>query len=171
MLDKRSADSSSPLVDGASTTADTARADDDGMASAATAARNAAARSHNPQSRVAHTDAEGDQQRTLRRMIDMLDANGLALVIALAYARLGRGDRRHVQRADVELLRRLARQAHDLDASLIEHRDERRRVGERRGAISPEAANTAGWANRLADALDALLDGIPSESLPREDRS
>jgi hypothetical protein len=112
MLDKRpGADGSSPLVDGASTTADTARADDDGMTSAGTAARGAVGRSGMARTPLAQAAAEADQQTTLRRLVDTLDANGLALVIALAYARLGRSDRRNVQRADVELLRRLARQA------------------------------------------------------------
>jgi len=156
MLDRPpGAEGSNPLVDRASTTADTARADDDGMASDATRVRSA-------------TEAESDQRSRLRHIIDSLGANDLALVIALAYARLRGDDRINVQRADVELLRRLARQAHDFDSRLIEHADERRRVGERRGAISPEAANTAEWANRLADALDALLDGVREGSRARE---
>ena len=168
MLDNKSGtDGASPLVDGASSTADTARADNDGMASPATAERGRAAPTGTTRSPVASAGAEQDQQRALRRMIDGLDANGLAMVISLAYAHLDRADPRNVQRADVELLRRLARQAHDFDASLIEHDDERRRAGERRGAISPEAATTAGWANRLAYALDALLDGTPGPPAAR----
>jgi hypothetical protein len=95
----------------------------------------------------------------LRRTIATLDAESLTEVIALAYARLKPDDARKVRPPDVALLRQLAGQAHDFDSSLIEHADQRRRVGERRSPISPEAAHTAEWANRLADALDSLVTG------------
>jgi hypothetical protein len=101
---------SRPLVDDASTTADTERADDDGMASVASTATT-----------------------------DTLDANGLALVIP-------------------SLTRRWAAPT---------------------GAIfsAPTSSScgasraTAGWANRLADALNALLGGIETAPLPGEGRS
>lgn len=103
------------------------------------------------------SSAGNGQLRELRRAIATLDADGLAEVIALAYARLEQDDPRTVRKSDIALLRRLARQAHDFDSSLIEHAAQRRRVGERRGMVAPEAAHTAEWANRLADALDSLV--------------
>jgi hypothetical protein len=54
------------------------------------------------------------------------------------------------------MLRRLAVQARTLNSSLLDHAAERRLVGERRGRVSPEASNTAHWAERLAAALETL---------------
>ena len=153
---------SRPLIDRASNAADTARADDDGM--------HAPSASGTSRDRVAQEQTANDQLRDVRRAIAVLDADSLVEVIGLAYGRLGHDDPRRVRCADVELLRRLAQQAHAFDSSLIEHADQRRRVGERRGKVSPEAAHTAEWANRLADALDSLVSGRASKPVSDDAR-
>jgi len=124
-----------------------ARADDDGMPSASTSAQANAA------SRSAHNDAAEALQHTIAG----LDADGLSAAMAMANARLDQHDPRKIREDDVKMLHRLAGQAHDFDSFLIEHADARRRVGEHRGPVSPEAAHTAEWATRLTVALDALF--------------
>lgn len=150
-----------PLIDRASNLADTARADDDGMRSSSA--------SETSLGRVAH-EQTNDQMPELRRTIAALDADSLVEMIGLAYARLEHDDARKIRRPDIELLRRLAHQAHDFDSSLMEHADQRRRVGEPRGKVSPEAAHTAEWANRLADALDPLVSGEASKRVSDDAR-
>lgn len=64
------------------------------------------------------------------------------------------------------MLQRLSEQASDVNATMVEHAAERRKVGERRGRISPEAGNTAQWAARLAAALESMLQ-TPRAASPR----
>lgn len=85
------------------------------------------------------------------------DADQLVEARALSNAALPDEDFRKIRPDDVRMLRRLAGQARSLTASLTEHAAERRSVGERGGRISPEAGDTARWAERLVGALEAIL--------------
>lgn len=85
------------------------------------------------------------------------DADQLVEARALSNAALPDEDFRKIRLDDVRMLRRLAGQARSLNTSLTDHAAERRSLGERRGRISPEAGNTAHWAERLAGALEATL--------------
>lgn len=84
-------------------------------------------------------------------------ADDLVEIIARANAALPDTDSRKIRSEEVAMLRRLASQASAFNARLVEHATERRAVGERRRPVSPESANTATWAARLADALEALV--------------
>jgi hypothetical protein len=85
------------------------------------------------------------------------DADQLVAVMALSNAALPDEDSRKIRTDDVRMLRRLAGQARSLSTSLIEHAAGRRSVGERPARVSPEAGDTARWAERLAGALEAVL--------------
>jgi hypothetical protein len=89
--------------------------------------------------------------------ISTADADQLVELMALSNAALPDEDPRKIRAEDVRMLRRLAGQARNLSTSLIAHRAERRAMGERRGRISPEAGDTARWAERLVGALEATL--------------
>jgi hypothetical protein len=132
---------------GISGNTDHARADDDGMASMAfaePAIRSVPAR-------------ERDALQAVRAVVENLSPGALGALISLANARLPDGDPRKIRLAEVRSLRRLASQAHELDASLIGHAEDRRRVGEQRGDVAPEAANTALWTDRLIRALEGIV--------------
>jgi hypothetical protein len=111
----------------------------------------------------AHTPPSGAQRResdVLRAVEPILAAaadDDLVEIIARANAALPDTDRRKILGQEVDMLRRLASQARAFNANLVQHASERRAVGERRGHVSPESANTAAWAGRLADALEALI--------------
>jgi len=106
--------------------------------------------------------------------ISTADADQLVELMALSNAALPDEDPRKIRAEDVRMLRRLAGQARNLSTSLIAHRAERRAVGERRGHISPEAGDTARWAERLVGALEATLslagDTAASHDEGRSDR-
>ena len=101
----------------------------------------------------------GDSEavRAVTRILAGASADDVVEILARANAALPETDPRKVSRSDVDLLRRLADQARAFNATLVEHAAERRAVGERRRAVSPESANTAAWAGRLADALATLV--------------
>ena len=111
----------------------------------------------------AHTLPSGAQRResdVLRAVEPILAAaadDDLVEIIARANAALPDTDRRKILGHEVDMLRRLASQARAFNANLVQHASERRAVGERRGHVSTESANTAAWAGRLADALEALI--------------
>ena len=123
------------------------RADDDGMAGSI--ATEPAIRSVPPQ--------EQDSLRAIRGMVEQLSPAGLGALIALANGRLDDRDPNKIRLAEVKSLRRLASQAHALDSSMIDHALERRTLGDKRGDISPEAANTALWSDRLIRALEGIV--------------
>ena len=100
---------------------------------------------------------ESDVVRAVEPILAAAADDDLVEIIARANAALPDTDPRKIRSDEVDMLRRLASQARALYASLVEHAAERRAVGERRGRVSPESANTATWAGRLADALDALV--------------
>jgi hypothetical protein len=81
----------------------------------------------------------------------------LVEIIARANASLPDTDLRKIRGVEVAMLRRLAGQARAFSANLIQHAAERRALGDARGPVSPESANTAAWAGRLADALEPLI--------------
>jgi len=85
------------------------------------------------------------------------DADQLVELMALSNAALADEDFRKIRPDDVRMLRRPAGQARSLNTSLTDHAAERRSLGERRGRISPEAGDTARWAERLVGALEATL--------------
>lgn len=109
------------------------------------------------------TPPPGAQQResySVRAIEPILSAgtdDDLVETIARANAALPDTDPRKIRSDDVHMLRRLAGQASDFNANLVQHAAERRAIGERRGHVSPESANTAAWAGRLADALEAVV--------------
>lgn len=93
----------------------------------------------------------------VRAWIRTADADQLVELMALSNAALPDEDFRKIRPDDVRMLRRLAGQARSLNTSLTDHAAERRSLGERRGRISPEAGDTARWAERLVGALEATL--------------
>lgn len=104
--------------------------------------------------------AEGRQSDVVRAVEPLLAGatdDDLVEIIARASAALPDTDPRKIRSDDVEMLRRLAAQARAFNATLVEHAAERRAVGERRGRVSPESADTAAWAGRLANALEAVV--------------
>jgi hypothetical protein len=92
----------------------------------------------------------------MRALLASADADQLSELRTRANAALPDDDPRKIHADDVRMLRRLAGQARTFSASLLEHAAERRLVGERRGRVSPEAGDTARWAERLSAALEAL---------------
>jgi hypothetical protein len=96
------------------------------------------------------------------------DADQLVAAMALSNAALPDEDSRKIRADDVRMLRRLAGQARNLTTTMTQHAAERRSLGERRGRISPEAGDTARWAERLVNALEATLslggDTEPSQT-------
>jgi len=95
--------------------------------------------------------------RTVASMLASGTADELVEIIRRANGALPDPDPRKFRRHEVDMLRRLAGQAHEFNANLVEHAAERRAVGERRRPVSPESANTAAWAAHLADALETLI--------------
>ena|SRR5690242_16307065 len=105
--------------------------------------------------------------RTRRHRADVLRAvspilaaaapDDLVAIMARANASLPHTDGRKIRGVEVAMLRRLAGQARAFSANLIQHAAERRALGDARGPVSPESANTAAWAGRLADALEPLV--------------
>lgn len=93
----------------------------------------------------------------MQALLASADADQLSELIAAANAALPDGDERKICRDDVRMLRRLAGQARTFSDSLLEHAAERRSAGERRAIVSPEAGNTARWAERLAGALETVV--------------
>jgi len=93
----------------------------------------------------------------VRAWIRTADADQLVELMALSNAALPDEDSRKIRPDEVRMLRRLAGQARSLNTSLTDHAAERRSLGERRGRISPEAGDTARWAERLVGALEATL--------------
>jgi len=96
--------------------------------------------------------------------LDDPDPAELLAVIARANAALPDTDPRKIRPEDVAMLQRLSEQASDINDTMVEHAAERRKVGERRGRVSPEAGNTAQWAARLAAALASMLETPPAAS-------
>jgi hypothetical protein len=100
---------------------------------------------------------EQDTLRAIRDIVETLSPASLGALIALANGKLDDRDPRKVRLAEVKSLRRLASQAHALDSTMIEHAVDRRSLGEKRDDISPEAANTALWTDRLVLALEGIV--------------
>ena len=123
------------------------RADDDGMA---------APFASEPAIREVPVH-EQDSLRAIRTIIETLSPASLAALVSLANGRLPDRDPRKVRPAEVKSLRRLAAQAHALDASMIGHAVDRRVRGDQPADISPEAANTASWSDRLIRALEGIV--------------
>lgn len=98
-----------------------------------------------------------DSLRAIRPVVETLSPAGLAALMSLANGRLDDGDPRKLRSAEIKSLRRLATQAHALDASMLGHAVDRRLLGEDRADISPEAANTALWTDRLIRALEGIV--------------
>jgi len=93
----------------------------------------------------------------MRSLLASADVDQLSELRTRANAALPDDDPRKIHADDVRMLRRLAGQARTFSTSLLEHAAERRLAGERRGRVSPEAGNTARWAERLSAALEALM--------------
>jgi hypothetical protein len=100
---------------------------------------------------------EQDALRAIRDIVETLSPASLGALIALANGKLDDRDPRKIRLAEVKSLRRLASQAHALDSTMIEHAVDRRSLGEKRDDISPEAANTARWTDRLVLALEGII--------------
>jgi hypothetical protein len=100
---------------------------------------------------------EQDTLRAIRDIVETLSPASLGALIALANGKLDDRDPHKVRMAEVKSLRRLAAQAHALDNTMIEHAVDRRVLGEEREEISPEAANTALWTDRLILALEGIV--------------
>jgi hypothetical protein len=100
---------------------------------------------------------ERDSLGAIRAIVETLSPDSLAALLSLANGRLDDGDPRKIRVADVRSLRRLALQAHAFDATLLEHAEDRRLLGEKRDDVSPEAADTARWAERLIRALEGMV--------------
>src|ERR1043165_7380224 len=100
---------------------------------------------------------EQDSLRAIRTIAATLSPASLAALSSLANERLPDHDPRKIRASEVRSLRRLAAQAHALDASMIGHAADHRVPGDRRGVIPPEAANTAIWPNRLILALESIV--------------
>jgi len=100
---------------------------------------------------------EQDTLRAIRDIVETLSPASLGALLALANGKLDDRDPRKVRMAEVKSLRRLAGQAHALDNTMIEHAVDRRVLGEKRDDISPEAANTALWTDRLILALEGMV--------------
>lgn len=92
----------------------------------------------------------------LNALLASADADQMVEMIARTNQALPDADQRKIRVDDVRMLRRLAGQARTFSESLIDHANERRLVGERRGTVSPESGNTADWAERLATALEMV---------------
>lgn len=90
--------------------------------------------------------------------LDEAGPTELLAVIARANAALPDTDPRKIRPEDVAMLQRLSEQASDVNDTMVEHAAERRKAGERRGRVSPEAGKTAQWAARLAAALESMLE-------------
>lgn len=101
----------------------------------------------------------------LNALLASADANQMIEMIARTNQALPDTDQRKIRVDDVRMLRRLAGQARTFSESLIDHANERRLVGERRGTVSPESGNTADWAERLATALEMVAS--PSAPIRR----
>lgn len=104
----------------------------------------------------------------MNALLASANADQMVELIARTNDALGQDDQRKVRRDDVRMLRRLAEQARAFSKSLIDHNAERRLVGERRGPVSPEARNTAVWAERLALALETGVTRPVSTRRPRK---
>jgi hypothetical protein len=124
------------------------RADDDGMAGAPVASERAI---------LDVPVHEQDRLRSIRTIVETLSPASLAALVSLANGRLPDRDPRKVRVTEVKSLRRLAAQAHALDASLIVHAVDRQVRGDQPADISPEAANTASWSDRLIMALEGIV--------------
>ncbi len=107
-----------------------------------------------------------DAARGLRALLASATADQLAELIAEANNALPEDDARKIRQDDVRMLRRLAGQARIFGQSLLNHAAERRLVGERRGRVSPEAENTAHWADRLAGALETVTSATARSGSP-----
>jgi hypothetical protein len=101
--------------------------------------------------------SEQDSLKAIRAVVETLSPASLGALISLANGRLPDSDRRKIRLAEVNSLRRLATQAHNLDASLLGHAADRRLAGGTPSDISPEAANTALWTDRLIRALEGIV--------------
>jgi hypothetical protein len=123
-----------------------ARADDDGMA----------AMGSPPAIRDVPVHEE-DSLSAIRSIVQTLSPASLRALMSLANGKLHDSDPNKIRLSEVKSLRRLASQAHALDASLLGHMQERRMRGEARQSISPEAANTALWTDRLIRALEGIV--------------
>ena len=110
---------------------------------------------------------QADAVRAVRRILADAAPDELVEIRALANAALPDTDPRKIRGGEVDMLRRLASQAQDLNTNLVEHASERRALGERRQPVSPESANTAAWAGRLADTLEALVRDESREAIQR----
>ena len=102
--------------------------------------------------------------RGLHALLASATADQLAELIAEANSALPEDDTRKIRQDDVRMLRRLAGQARAFGQSLLDHAAERRLTGERRGRVSPEADNTAHWADRLAGALETVTSAASGTS-------
>jgi hypothetical protein len=100
---------------------------------------------------------EQDSLGAIRSIVDTLSPASLGALISLANGRLPDKDPMKIRMAEVKSLRRLAAQAHALDSSMLGHALERRRLGDKPADVSPEAANTAIWTDRLIRALEGIL--------------
>ena len=109
--------------------------------------------SHPDDAAAARRDFAGE----MGALLASADADQLAELIARANAALPDDDERKICRDDVLMLRRLAGQARTFSNSLLEHAVERRSAGDHRVSVSPEAGNTARWAERLASALETVV--------------
>ncbi|HEY6830288.1 MAG TPA: hypothetical protein VI259_25720 [Gemmatimonadaceae bacterium] len=104
----------------------------------------------------------------MRALLASADADQLSELRTRANAALPDDDQRKIHGDDVRMLRRLAGQARTFSSSLLEHAAERRLAGERRGRVSPEAGDTARWAERLSVALEALMSRRASPTRARK---
>ena len=102
--------------------------------------------------------------RGLHALLASATPDQLAELIAEANSALPDDDARKIRQDDVRMLRRLAGQARAFGQSLLDHAAERRQVGERRGRVSPEADDTAQWAERLAGALETVTSATSETS-------
>jgi hypothetical protein len=127
-------------------TPDLARADDDGMAGMF--ATEPAIRSV-----PVH---EQDSLSAIRSIVETLSPASLSALIALANGKLDDRDPNKIRLAEVRSLRRLATQANALDSTMLGHALERRIPGDKPADVSPAAANTAVWADRLIRALEGI---------------
>jgi hypothetical protein len=96
----------------------------------------------------------------MNALLDSADADQMVELIARTNAALPDADPRKIHGADVRMLRRLAGQARTLHSSLVHHAAERRLVGEPHRRVSPEARDTALWAERLATALERMVSSV-----------
>ena len=149
-MTRRTGNARRPGTSSQSAAAD-ARADDDGMRLAEQPRQTQRGRSR---------PYESDVVRSIEPILASADPDDLVEIAARANAALPDTDPRKIRGDEVKMLKRLAGQARALNSTLIEHAEEHRAVGERSRQVSPEAATTAAWADRLLHALEAMVRRI-----------